>query len=344
MAVYFSTWMYEETHAEGGLYAQVGGSTASDNRKLIYWRCVIVFFALAQHHFRNRSDIKLCLFTNARHLPVVNGMDCERYLQSLGVEIIRLEYRWRPNFPSRYWYNQFYIFDILNNVLTRADQDDYVIISDSDCLVVEDLDPMFEVLFRDGYLTMDQIADDPDENVNGITRRNAASLYGLLGGHERPAIAPYYGGEFFGLSVRYIARFLQISRHAFELNNRRAVAGLSHLTEEAHLMSFAMVQMGLTKANADLFIRRIWSHWRLNTRRASDMKLLIWHLPAEKIYGIASVAKLLARRERRLRSKFPPSKAKLASTLGVGQFHLRHFIGHFVLAMIRRVEMLRRDR
>lgn len=336
--IYFSTWMYKETISDGGLYGQVGGLTYSEEKQLIYWRCVLVFFKLAHDHCQHRIDVQLYLFTNIERLPIIDGIDLHDYLASMNVKIVKIEYQMRPDFPSKWYYNQFYVFDILNWFSSVSTDQDYIIISDSDCLVIDHLDPLFDVLRRDSYLTMDQIAGSPDESVSNITLRDAATLYAILGGAIRPAVAPYYGGEFFGLSRHNAIQVLEIARHAFEINNERAKAGLLYLTEEAHLLSFALVQQGLEPANANIFIRRIWTHWRVNTHRASDMNLLIWHVLAEKSHGIAKLAKAIASDIRLSKTRFSNDKIRLAKQLGVGDVYVRHFLGHFFSAVITRMK------
>lgn len=333
--IYFSTWMYEENQADGGYYFQVGGDASSAKKKLIYWRCVLVFFTLAHHHCKSRDDIKLCLFTNVETLPVVDGIDLRAYLEKLDVKIIKLEYRWRPQFPSREWYNQFYVFDILDYFEVHAEEHDHFIVADSDCLVVDDLAALFDTVISSGYLAID-VKTSPDEDINGINRRAAALLYGALGGTRQPLIAPYFGGEFFGISGRLLGPILAISRDAFQINNRRASSGLSYLTEEAHLLSYAFVQLDIIEQNADLFVRRIWTTWKSNNTELADLGLLIWHVPAEKIFGIRTIANRLASAYRKRKSTPDLTKSLLSRRLGVGKRRFTKLAWTLAYAVVRR--------
>lgn len=335
--IYLSTWMYEESESDGGLYAQLGGATILQSKKLIYWRCVMVFFTLANQHIKNRNDVRLCLFTNAVNLPNLYGVDLRQYLSSLGVQIIPLAYRWRPNFPIKHWYNQFYVFDILDYFEIHAEYSDHFIIADSDCFVAADLNPTFESLKQDGYLTLN-VGLDADENINGISRREAATIYGMFGGLKQPLIAPYFGGEFFGISGALLGHFLAIGRDAMRINNRRAGSGMIYFTEEAHLLSYIFIQLNVSVSNADRYIRRIWTSWRFNNTSRDDLNLAVWHVPSEKILGAATLSKIIARALRK--GKQPPvfSASLLSRKLGVGGVFPLHLLVHFVLGAIRRLK------
>lgn len=328
--------MYAESSEDGGQYAQIPGPSSEKSSHLIYWRCVLVFFTLAKKQISGRDDVRLCLFTNVARLPVVDGVDLGPYLEKLEVDIIQIDFRWRPRFPQRAWYNQFFVFDILDYFEVHAHDQDHFIVADSDCLAVASLEPMFATLVEDGYLTID-VATEPDENINGITRRHAATLYGVLGGFKQPLVAPYYGGEFFGISGRYLGSFLALSRDAFAINNRRAESGMAYLTEEAHVLSFVFLQLGVTAANADRYVRRIWTTWKSNNTRLSDLDLPVWHVPAEKILGIHKLSRQIAGAYRKSKSDLNFSKAVLSRALGVGRKRPSKYIKTFFFAVIRRL-------
>ena len=65
MANYLSTWMYVEDKADGGIYPQVGGASASQSVQNIYWRCVYVFFRTARLTARDGSGLRPMSFAVA---------------------------------------------------------------------------------------------------------------------------------------------------------------------------------------------------------------------------------------------------------------------------------------
>ena len=340
--IFLSTWMYVESQSDGGLYAQIGGAATSSAKQMIYWRCVVLFFALASRHLAHRSDVRLCFFTNQDQLPDVEGLDLQQILTSLGVEIIYRDYTWRPTFPNKNWYNQFYVFDIFEHFVSRVGPDDHIIVADSDCLVVSDLDAMFDVFMRDGILAID-VKTAPDEDINGISRRQAAALYGTIGGIRQPLVAPYFGGEFIGISSRNLSSFLEISRNAFAFNNKRAQSGRPYLTEEAHLLSYACVQLGFEVQNANQFVRRIWTSWKSNNTRREDLNLSIWHVPAEKQFGIKKLTKELVRSVRRQAvsqlnmQSVDLDRTRLGQILGVGKKRISKYATTLGFALIRKL-------
>ena len=195
---YVSTWMYVESAQEGGLYPQVGGLTTSQATQNIYWRCVYTFFWSA-NVFLKKDGLKFLLFTNVSRLPVVDGIDLNKALADFGVELVTLRYTWAPAGTRRPWFNQYFLFDILDYAADRLSDDDTLFVMDNDCLIVGDLAPAFALARHDGaaLITVDV---SEDEDANGLSRRQAMDVYAEVGG-ERPASPPdYFGGEFYGVS------------------------------------------------------------------------------------------------------------------------------------------------
>jgi hypothetical protein len=61
--------------------------------------------------------------------------------------------------------------------------------------------------------------------------------------------------------------------------------------EEAHFLSLVYNQVGIKFGTGNLFVRRIWTQvLHFNNRTNSDSELVMWHLPAEKRFGIRRLA------------------------------------------------------
>jgi len=331
---YVSTWMYVESPQEGGLYPQVGGLTTSQATQNIYWRCVYMFFWSARA-FLKKDGARLLLFTNVSRLPVVDGIDLNKALADFGVELVTLRYTWAPAGTRRPWFNQYFLFDILDYAAGRLGADDTLLVMDNDCLIVGDLSPAFALARRDGALliTVDVSAD---EDANGLSRRRAMDVYAEVGG-TRPASPPdYFGGEFYGLSGALLARLLPLAKEVRVKNDALAAAGQAYFSDEAHFFSYLMWRLGLRAPNANAIARRIWTTWKLNNTEAADLDRPVWHLPSEKTYGFADLFARLAA------GKSVPAdparrRAWLAEQMGVGRKSPRKFIGHFLRAARRRV-------
>lgn len=255
MANYLSTWMYVEDKSDGGIYPQVGGASASQSVQNIYWRCVYVFFRTARLMARDGSDVRLILFTNAAALPIVDRLSLEPALAELGVEIIRLPYLWRPQGPRRTWLNQYYLFDILTYMEERLAEGDGCIVADNDCVFVRDPADAFHQLRKDGYLTI-TVDTTEEEDINGLSRREAMSVYEEMSG-VRPQQPPqYFGGEVYGFMANSLHSMMALAVDCKTANDKRAIAGEPYLCDEAHMVSFLLWRLGHFSPTGDLIARQ----------------------------------------------------------------------------------------
>jgi hypothetical protein len=331
---YVSTWMYVESSQEGGLYPQVGGLTTSHATQNIYWRCVYTFFWSATR-FLKRDSVKFLLFTNVAQLPIVDGIDLNTALAAFGVELVTLRYTWAPTGTRRPWFNQYFLFDILDYAAGRLGADDTLLVLDNDCLIVGDLAAAFALARRDGALLI-TVDVGEDENANGLSRRQAMDIYALVGG-ERPTRAPdYFGGEFYGVSGAMLARLMPLAREVRAKNDALAAAGKPYFSDEAHFFSHLMWRLGRRGPNANHVARRIWTTWKLNNTKSADLHLPVWHLPSEKTYGFADLFAWLAG-DKPIPTDSARLHAWLARLMGVGYKSPRKIAGHFLRAAKRRL-------
>ena len=105
---------------------------------------------------------------------------------------------------------------------------------------------------------------------------------------------------------------------------RRAAEGLPKLNEEAHFLSFLYGKLGYRGGTANEFIRRIWTQLRRHNACHEDMELSIWHVPAEKRYGLRDLYKLVIDQESWFWN-MPPGqlwKVRLGELLGIPEARL----------------------
>lgn len=332
-----STWMYVESADEGGLYPQVGGKTTSTDVQNIYWRCVYTFFWSIQTFKAPTTDLRLVLFTNVTTLPTVDGLDLNKALADFGVDIVTLQYTWAPKGSRKAWYNQYFLFDILEHCARTMADDDAILVMDNDCLTVRDLAPAFARLRKDGAILM-TVGVTEDEEANGISRRGTVDVYAELGS-ERPSTVPeYFGGEFYGLTGSLLRSTMTLATATRAKNDALAASGAAYLSDEAHLFSYLMWALGHRAPNANDIVRRIWTTWKKNDTRPSDLDLTIWHLPSEKTASFKTLYKLYAATSN---SSHPPRSTLdlLAAVVGVGRKRPLKFIQHFVAAIARSVSL-----
>ncbi len=324
--VTIGTWMYGEPEGEESFYPAVGGNTSAPSFQAVYWRCVATFFATSA---RQNPHAHHVLFTNFEQVPRVDGFDLAALLARLGVETVRLPFTYLP--PEGYfgsWRNQFYIFDIIHHLAGRLAPDDTALVLDSDCVWVRPADEMVGATAACGLLTY-EVAYPEGMDVHGLSRRDMGALYrDLLGadwtGTDEPvavpAAPPYHGGELFAATGRAVQQVAERIDPLWDEMLGRFRRGAPKFNEEAQALSFLYHALGYPGGTADPFIRRIWTTlFRSEPALPSDQDLTLWHLPAEKRYGI----RYLFEGMKRERSRFwttplgEPFRAYLGRQLGV---------------------------
>ncbi len=287
-----STWLYAETQDEQSHYPQVVGKGApsSASFQAVYWRCVVLFFATSR---RQNPLARHVLYTNADRVPAVDGHDVAALLAAWGVEVVRLPYTFQP--PAGYfgaWRNQFYVLDIVRHLAATLTDEAVGVVLDSDCVWVRPATRLAAAARRAGALTYD-LGLDPDEVQNGLSQTAMGALYAEVLpalGIDRPApeAAPaYIGGELIAATGATLRRLDALAGPLWAEMLRRHAAGLPRFYEEAQALSFLYYALGILDGTANAFVRRIWTMLRKgDDARGPDLGLTVWHVPAEKRYGM----------------------------------------------------------
>ncbi|MFM5950180.1 MAG: hypothetical protein ACKOPM_13300 [Novosphingobium sp.] len=290
---------------QGTTFPSAGGSSADPLVQRVYWRCLTVFFASARI---TNPDQRLALFCNVDP-PVLDGFDLGTVLRGYGVELRRVPLTARlPRGRTAAWGNVLYFFDILTALEDEPDELRFALV-DSDVLVTASLNPLWQLLDSHafaGYL----VETGPDEPVNGMTRRAmAAAASGLSGRILDPL--PHFGGELFATTIGNWKAHRSLFARMLEQAECRSGPAAGVLTEE-HMFSIAFALSDQPVADARNVIKRIWTSPRHSTVKPGDETLPLWHLPAEKRYGLADLFAWLADRG------FPPtlSPAKFRAVAG----------------------------
>jgi hypothetical protein len=172
-----------------------------------------------------------------------------------------------------------------------------VLVHDTDCVFVRPADSLRRAIDRHGVLTYD-CALDPDEDINGLSRRDLGNVYREMGGPQMSA-PPHFGAEIFAARAADLPRVVQQIDSLWHDNLKRYVEGKPHFNTEEHYLSYIYNSLGYPAGTANPFIRRIWTGFRYRTTRPSDFDLAVWHVPAEKTYGIRRLFDQARRRNTR---------------------------------------------
>ena len=274
---------------EGTIFPSAGGSSGNPRVQAVYWRCLIVLFASARIM---NPGLRLMLFSNVRP-PVVDGHDLAVVLEKYGVELrlvpisTRLDHDLTPS-----WGNVLYFFDIMGS-LTDLPPETPIALVDSDVLVAGALSPLFAMLDAADYAYYRANTSDDDYDINGLSQREMGLIASRMAGRNETHPIAHYGGELFLCSVGTWQR----DRAVFEGILRDALAGEgagAAVRTEEHVFSIAAEVIGAPVSLANGQIKRIWTSRDYNTVMPGDENLPLWHLPAEKRFGLHDLFRDLA--------------------------------------------------
>lgn len=284
-----ATGFVVDTPDQGTTFPSAGGNSANPKVQAVYWRCLVALFASARI---TNPQQRLALFCNVRP-PVVDGVDLAEVLTRYGVELHLVPLTARlPEGRLASWGNVLYFFDILTALESEPDDLRFALV-DSDVLVTASLAPLWALLDSAefaGYV----VETGEDEPVNGMTRRSMADAAAGLSG-RLVAPLPHFGGELFATTIGAWKRNRALFDTMLEQSTQGRGPAAGVLTEE-HIFSIAFALLDQPAADAQSVIKRIWTSPRHNTARSGDEFLPIWHLPAEKRYGLKDLFVWLAGR------------------------------------------------
>jgi hypothetical protein len=275
---------------QGTSFPSSGGNSGDPRVQALYWRCLVVLFASAR--FTNPAQ-RLALFTNAAP-PRVDGVEIAAVLARYGVEThhVPLTARLAQGTTGKFG-NVLYFHDILAHLAAHEAADLRLALIDADVVVTGPLQPLFALLDHHpfaGYVARNPV---PEFATAGLTMRELGTIAGQLGASDAP-LAAHYGGE---LLVTSIAAWRQhgplfgtmVANAMDRTGPARAI-----ITEE-HVYSVAFAVLRGQVATANHLIKRMWTSPRFNTIAPGDEHLLLWHLPAEKRYGLQDLFAWLRR-------------------------------------------------
>ncbi len=291
---YICTWLCADQTGEESHFPQTGQLSSSQSHQEIYWRCLILFFITSRRF--NKAEGHL-LFTNVKDLPVVDGREVAQVLRDLQVTVVFTGFSYKT--PKGYFasfQNQFYEFSILEKIShSTANKDDLYMILDSDCVFIRPVAPLFEAAAQNGFISF---KDDvtPDYVINGLSRNQLKSLYIELMHQPLQEIPDYHLGEFFLASADNIRLFYEGFRKLWPELLRRNEMGLPKFNEEAHTLSYLYFINGFRAESTNHYMKRIWTNplFYRNVEE-KDTELVLWHLPAEKTFGLRTLYDSLIR-------------------------------------------------
>lgn len=304
---------------EATTFPSAGRNSAAPSFQALYWRCI----AMAMYSARlSNPDAVPMLFCNIRP-PVVDGVDLEALFDRLGVQVVRLPLTHRlPAGRVHSWGSVFYFLDILDYLAAAHPESQFALI-DSDVLVLRNLDAMFAA--TEGGYGGYTIETPPDEAFNGLSRAEMTAIAiedaDMIGGPPDVDCVLHRGGELFVADMRQAKN--DLPRFAAMWSAIHAGRGaLGRATTEEHFWSIYFAGAARPMVELGTYVKRIWTSWRFFTAEPGDEDLAIWHLPAEKRYGLKDLFRWSAQHDFDLSLPIDQFRTRAARLCGIPRISL----------------------
>lgn len=336
---YVCTWFCADEKGEESIFPQTGQKSSSQSHQNIYWKCILVFFITSKRF--NKTE-KHLLFTNVSTVPVIDGLDVREMLNELDVTIIHTSFKYKT--PKGYYgrfQNQFYEFSILEYIAENDNnlENQYMVL-DSDCIFLKPAAPLFNEAKPQGFISFtDPVA--PDYVINGLSRLDMKALYEELLGEQLSEAPQYHLGEFLLCSTKNIKKIYSDFKELWPKLIERFEANKTRFNEEAHTLSFLYFKNGLQESKSDKYMRRIWTNPLFyRDVRPSDKDLVIWHLPAEKTFGIDRLYQHFLTQSDNYGFEIPAAKYQelVENTLGIPNLSISMRTKYYLTSFYRKLK------
>ena len=285
MNKYIATWIYLDPPEEKSKYPNNKGDSTTEEFQAVYWRCLAVFYETSLRH--HGVGYKHLLFTNEDNIPVVDGLDLKKFFKENDIEIVVLKNKYPlPNNYFGLFRNQFFEFTIIDYLSELLNDEDALLLLDSDCVFSKSLEPAFNQLSKEKYAMTYIVDHERDYQIHELTGDDMKELFGDYGlpQEENPF---YSGGELLFAKGTFFKHVAQDFPILFKDLLERFKKGKKKFNEEAHVLSYFYYKYPSNLGAMDGYIKRIWTNQNyFRNVREGDEELHIWHLPNEKKTGI----------------------------------------------------------
>jgi hypothetical protein len=278
------TWFVADDESDATFFPQVHASSALISVQEIYWKCIAVFFVTSCRCNPNAHHV---LYTTVKDIPIVDGFNFSSFFQEKGVEVVRLPITYRlPANSVSSWGNQFYILDIIKHFANSDGR--RLVVLDSDCVWSRPADGLIASIDRFGALTY-SLDHGPTEPINGSSRVEMAAAVRAMSDNVVVNEPPqYFGGEIYAADRAASASMARQIDRLWRLTIERAFQ-TGFIKEEAHFLSVLYTLDRYKPGTANDFIKRMWTTFKYNNLIDNDVNIPIWHVPAEKKFGIRRI-------------------------------------------------------
>ena len=282
-SVYIVTGMCCDEEGQESKYPQGSDAKSSSEKfQLVYWRCAVVYFASS---VRNNPEAQHILFTNTDRIPNIESFNTVEFFNKIGVKVVQIPFTYQP--PIEYYpafRSTFFKFDIIQYLKNNSDSNDLCIALDSDCVWINSADRIIADIEKYGLTTYDLYEPD-DKKISGLTRREMQKIYEELG-YKVDEPPKYFGAEFIVGNGKHIKILSDEVDSIWETCLQRFAAGETKFNTEEQMLSYIYNKLGYARSSGNAYFNRVWTSPIIYTATEADLKMDVWHLPAEKGFGI----------------------------------------------------------
>jgi len=262
-------------------------------RREVYWKTVVTFFATS---VRQNRDARHVFCTNVAAIPPIRGFDTAGFLRELGVEIVSLPFTFQPpKGCSQMFGNAYFKYDALKHLARTMGENDVAMLFDCDCVWIGGAEPLEQCISEHGLLTYDIfLSPPPDRKIHNVSRRDMAETYRRMDPEFAVDDPIWFGGEILGgrkgdftAFVAELDRIYDRLRGCTAATVPRFCNGHSVFDGDELLTTYICARLGHREGRAGEYIRRVFTSLLYRTVQADDVNLRLWHLPQEKMEGLA---------------------------------------------------------
>lgn len=223
-----------------------------------------------------------------------------------------------------------YRYDVINYLCNMMDDEDEVIMLDTDVVCVGSLKDVFsEIKYRACFYDVQHAYTLPD-------RKNIMDNYLKLFPEAKHCELTHYGGEFVGCNGKHLRKIFEESKRVMEQS--MGVEDLVNFNDE-HITSIALYHLWkeVPINNANAYIARYWTNpgmYLVSTNYYFN-PVVLWHLPFEKNRGFLWLYDYLLNK-----SKMPDYEV-LRKVFGLPNCKRHESVIGFIVKVRRKFNMLK---
>ncbi|MDR3647103.1 MAG: hypothetical protein P4L22_06190 [Candidatus Babeliales bacterium] len=282
--VYIVTRLYCDSKEEESLYPNNNSynKSSSDEFQKIYWQCACVMFASSKKFNPNAKHI---LFTNKDTIP----LQFDLLLKAIGVEIINIPMTYQtPKDFYAHFRNSFYMLDVINYLSLNCNQNDKIIILDSDCIWTKSANLILKDIEKYKLLNYD-LGYSPHYSIGTLTRIDYQTIYQDILNQKIDTFPKHFGAEIIACDYETLNNISREINPVWKNMLYRFKTNKKKFVTEEHVLSFIYFKLNLTQGYAKKYIKRIWTSHLFNNVSGNEANFTIWHLPTEKNTGFVNL-------------------------------------------------------